>query len=185
MSNFIYQFNIDKNICDKFIEHHCNNKNKKFGMITGGTIDKNIKDSIDISIYPNSELSFVKDYYKELEKGLLQYYDLYFILKEKISVYTKEPFIIQKYPLGGGFKTWHFERSDLEEPIISRTLVFMTYLNDIDDQGETEWYFQKIKIKPKKGLSVIWPADWTHTHRGIPSPSQEKYIATGWFNMIK
>ena len=43
---------------------------------------------------------------------------------------------------------------------------------------------QPIKIKPKKGLSVIWPADFTYTHRGIPSPTQEKYIATGWFHMV-
>ena len=60
----------------------------------------------------------------------------------------------------------------------------MTYLNDVEDQGETEFHFQEVKIKPKKGLSLIWPADFTYTHRGIPSPTQEKYIATGWFNMV-
>jgi len=184
MSNFIYQFNIDKSICNELIKYHLNSTEKVPGRITGNKIDKNVKDSIDLCIYPDSEISFVKDYYKELEKGLLQYYDLHFILKEKMSVQTKEPFIIQHYYPGGGFKTWHFERSDLGEPIITRTLVFMTYLNDVTDQGETEWYFQKVKIKPKKGLSVIWPADWTHTHRGIPSPTEEKYIATGWFNMV-
>ena len=54
----------------------------------------------------------------------------------------------------------------------------------VEDQGETEFHFQKVKIKPKKGLSLIWPADFTYTHRGIPSPTQEKYIATGWFNMV-
>ena len=49
---------------------------------------------------------------------------------------------------------------------------------------QTEWYYQKKKIQPKKGLSVIWPPDFTHTHRGIPSPTQEKYIVTGWWNFI-
>ena len=38
-------------------------------------------------------------------------------------------------------------------------------------------------VQPRKGLTVIWPADWTHTHRGVPSPSQDKYIATGWYNL--
>jgi hypothetical protein len=37
-------------------------------------------------------------------------------------------------------------------------------------------------VQPKKGLTLIWPADWTFTHRGVPSPTQEKIITTGWFN---
>ena len=58
----------------------------------------------------------------------------------------------------------------------------MTYLNDINDGGETEFLYQNIKIKPRKGLTLIWPADWTFTHRGNFAPSEEKYIVTGWFN---
>ena len=61
----------------------------------------------------------------------------------------------------------------------------MTYLNDVENEGETEFYHQKIKVKPQKGLTLIWPADWTHTHRGIASKIDEKYIITGWFSFIK
>ena len=32
-----------------------------------------------------------------------------------------------------------------------------------------------------KGLTIIWPADFAWTHKGIVSPDQEKWIATGWF----
>jgi hypothetical protein len=60
----------------------------------------------------------------------------------------------------------------------------MTYLNDITDEGETEFFHQQIKIQPRKGLTLIWPADWTYTHRGITSPTQDKYIITGWFNYV-
>ena len=65
--------------------------------------------------------------------------------------------------------------------ITNRALVYMTYLNTVTDQGETEFKYQKTKYKPVKGKSLIWPTDFTHTHRGIPSPTQEKWIATGWF----
>ena len=58
----------------------------------------------------------------------------------------------------------------------------MMYLNDIDDEGGTEFFYQKRKVKPKKGRIVIWPADWTHTHRGVTSMTQEKYIVTGWYS---
>ena len=57
----------------------------------------------------------------------------------------------------------------------------MTYLNDVP-KGGTEFYHQKIKTKAEKGLTVIWPSDWTHTHRGIISNTHEKYIVTGWLS---
>ena len=58
----------------------------------------------------------------------------------------------------------------------------MTYLNDVEDGG-TEFYYQKLKTKAKKGLTLIWPTDFTHTHRGIVSKTKEKYIVTGWFTL--
>ena len=67
---------------------------------------------------------------------------------------------------------------------VSRHLVFMTYLNDVKDDGQTEFYYQRLKIKPEKGLTLIWPADWTFTHRGIASNSEDKYIVTGWLNLV-
>ena len=38
------------------------------------------------------------------------------------------------------------------------------------------------KYKPKKGLTLIWPAIWTHTHKGVVSKKHTKYIITGWIN---
>jgi hypothetical protein len=58
----------------------------------------------------------------------------------------------------------------------------MTYLNDVFEGGETEFYYQNIKVNARKGLTLVWPADWTHTHRGLVSNTQEKYIVTGWLN---
>ena len=39
-----------------------------------------------------------------------------------------------------------------------------------------------IRFQAKKGLTLVWPSDWTFMHRGVPSPTQEKRIMTGWFN---
>ena len=55
---------------------------------------------------------------------------------------------------------------------------------DIDDGGGTEFKLQKMKVKAEKGKTIIWPSDWTHTHRGIVSPSKEKYIVTGWWSFM-
>jgi quercetin dioxygenase-like cupin family protein len=56
----------------------------------------------------------------------------------------------------------------------------MFYLNDVDEGGETEFYYQQQKVKPVKGRMVIAPAGFTHTHRGNKPESNDKYILTSW-----
>ena len=90
-----------------------------------------------------------------------------------------ENYQIQKYPVGGGYKTWHFEKSDIKA--CKRLLVFMTYLNTVEDGG-TEFLYQKLITPAKKGLTFIWPSQFTHTHKGTISFSKEKIIITGWFS---
>ena len=41
--------------------------------------------------------------------------------------------------------------------------------------------YQKLTTPAEKGLTLIWPTDFTHTHRGQISDTHEKYIITGWF----
>ena len=56
----------------------------------------------------------------------------------------------------------------------------MFYLNDVQEGGETEFYYQDLSIKPRKGTMVIAPAYFTHTHRGNVPISNDKYILTSW-----
>ena len=86
---------------------------------------------------------------------------------------------IQKYEPNQGFKTWHCERSSIRQQ--TRCLAFMTYLNDVPDGG-TEFMYQKLTSPAKKGLTMIWPSDWTHVHKGQISKQHTKYIITGWLN---
>ncbi len=46
------------------------------------------------------------------------------------------------------------------------------------------FFHQSLKIKPEKGLTLIWPSDWTFTHKGLPS-KEGKMIATGWFHFTE
>ena len=81
---------------------------------------------------------------------------------------------------GEGFYRWHMENSGIGQTKL-RHLVFMTYLNTLDNAG-TEFLYQKTKMPCEKGLTVIWPAAWTHTHRGVTNYEGEKTIITGWFS---
>ena len=48
---------------------------------------------------------------------------------------------------------------------------------------ETEFFYQKQKIKPETGKTIFFPSFWTHTHRGIVT-QETKYIVTGWYTYV-
>lgn len=101
------------------------------------------------------------------------------------SVYRLGSVNLQKYQKQqGGYFHWHSENyphpTDPHQDSLHRTLLWMVYLNDVEKGGETEFYYQKLKLKPKKGSLVIAPADFTHTHRGNKPISNDKYIFTSW-----
>ena len=54
-------------------------------------------------------------------------------------------------------------------------------MNTVTDQGGTHFTNYDVTTDAVEGRLVIWPAYWTHTHHGVMSPSQTKYIATGWY----
>lgn len=88
---------------------------------------------------------------------------------------------VQKTPAGGGYHVWHDEHSGL--PHCNRSLVWMVYLNDDYEGGETEFLYYKRRVQPSKGTLLIWPAGMTHAHRGGLVLKGTKYVATGWFHL--
>lgn len=87
---------------------------------------------------------------------------------------------VQKTYPKGGFHQWHCEQRGLKDTL--RTLVWTLYLNDMPDgEAETEFLEYGQKVQPKKGTLCIFPAAWTHTHRGNAVYTHPKYIATGWY----
>jgi hypothetical protein len=91
-----------------------------------------------------------------------------------------EPYNVQCYDPGSYYSELHCENFGSSDNTAWRTLVFMTYLNDVEEGGETYFSAQDIKVKPEKGLTLIWPAYWTHMHKGMPALTEQKMITTGW-----
>ena len=63
-----------------------------------------------------------------------------------------------------------------------RILAWMVYLNDA--VSGTEFPYQERTVTPKTGRTAIWPAGWTHPHKGVTPNMGVKYIATGWFYQL-
>ena len=92
--------------------------------------------------------------------------------------YVSSLCLLQKTEPTQAYHLFHAENVNWN--LSSRTMAWMVYLNDVEEGGETEFLYQKLKVKPKKGTVLIWPGGYTHLHRGNP-PMSDKYIATGWY----
>lgn len=89
---------------------------------------------------------------------------------------------MQKTSRGGGYHIWHHEQGN--DYSSSRCLVYSIYCNTLPEtaKGETEFLYQEQTIRPIENTAVIWPAAFTHVHRGNPVYGDySKYIITGWF----
>ena len=177
VETFIMPFQVSHTLCDELINHYKNTKYNKIDASDSGW-SPDVKQSVDLTIRPSTDIQIINDYLDCITDGLDMYFKQYPESYHLIEI--TEPFNIQYYPSGGGFKKWHCERDT--QQTFQRSLVFMTYLNDIPDGVGTAFkFYPDVKIKAKKGLSLIWPTDFTHTHRGVVS-EYEKYIVTGWIN---
>jgi hypothetical protein len=186
LNNFIGGWYINENVCDGIIEIFNNDLEKKDGHYINEnnihTVDRTIKHSIDSQL-PKPGLYKEIDFYLDQLFGALHFYIGKYPECNSIDPLTiTEVPNIQYYPPGGAYFKYHSERGGLDPISSRRHLVFMTYLNDVNDGGETEFLYQNIKVKPQKGLTLFWPSDWTHTHKGNPSVTEEKYIITGWLS---
>tara|TARA_Y100000004_G_C8908002_1_gene409604 strand:+ start:21 stop:620 length:600 start_codon:yes stop_codon:yes gene_type:complete len=89
---------------------------------------------------------------------------------------------VQRTLPGEGFHAFHAEDGSMG--CNRRLMATMMYLNTVEDGGETEFLYQHRRFKPIAGQVLIWPAGFTHTHRGLPPLSGEKFIATSWLENI-
>jgi hypothetical protein len=101
----------------------------------------------------------------------------YAVLKEMAEhgIYTNK---IQKTVPGQGYHVWHCETD--KKQFSGRVLAWILYLNDVEEGGETEFLYYHQRIKPVAGTLILFPAYFTHTHRGNGPISNDKYISTGW-----
>lgn len=179
MENFIFESYLnDLSICDRLVDYHSSSVCTP--GVTFGSVNPEIKDSMDCYL---DDVLLANSYITELQSVVNQYIEKFPMCNFYAPWSITESINIQHYKPGQGFKAWHTERGSADPRIGRRHLVFMTYLNDVSDGG-TEFIHQNIITTARKGKTVIWPVDWTYTHRGQISLTEEKYIATGWFSFV-
>ena len=129
-----------------------------------------------LTLRDTSTVEFAGIYNESVAAALALYEEEYKFLAD--YKFQQHYINIQKTVPGQGYHGWHCENHG--NCNTRRVLATMIYLNDDFEGGETEFLYQSRRLKPKASRVVIWPAGFTHTHRGNPPLTGEKYIATSW-----
>jgi prolyl 4-hydroxylase len=178
--NFILGWYISSSLCNSIIEEQSGKKRLFYGKKNNRGFD---------GYSPMSLNKLSKQLYEEylIELDIIKnlYIEKYQFLKSinKFSLTNSDnlPHVqLQKYKPNDYYKAVHCENSG-EYWNIKRTLVFTTYLNTIENGGGTYFPNQNFTCEAKQGLTILWPAFWTHTHVGVPAKNDTKYILTGWY----
>ena len=194
MKNFIsvYDNAISQEDCKSIREffeetNDCKNPNefmcKKIGII-GDRVDKNIKDSNDVPMSFN--FSYIKTnqiIMQSLARHTKKYVKENDELRNISTWGILDSYNLQRYYPNQGYLKSHCENVNMTTN--KRVLVWMFFLNTVKDGGGTYFSSYDLTVDAVEGRLVIWPAYWTHCHKGIVSKSQTKYIATGWYEKIE
>ena len=147
---------------------------------TIGGLNLDVKDCTEILFSPQtSELNLL---FESLQLGVNEYQERYPFIKTLNRFEQVENISFKRYNAGQAYHGLHCERSGLKT--CARMLVWMFYLNDVHDGGETFFPHQEKKVKAEQGKLVIWPSDWTHAHQGLVSKTETKYIISSWFSFV-
>ncbi len=183
--NFIGSWNIPTTLCDDLIKYFENRQQNHIeGVTSSGLINHEIKNRTDITISPKDlekeNNKIFKTYFEQLFECYQDYYAQWPFLATIAKDLEIGSFNLGRYLPGQHFQAMHTERSGLST--LHRLFAFMTYLNDVKKGGSTYFNHYDLTIEPKQGLTIIWPAEWTHAHQGNKLLDGSKYIITGWLN---
>ena len=173
-------------LCDQIVTYFDANISKQVSGVTRlGVVNRNVKDRTDICVMPrdfkDDSSSIFYKYFEILSECLSDYGRQWPFLKGNLKSLDTRSFNIGKYNEGQHFSRIHAERSFAS---MEREFAFMTYLSDDFEGGSTYFSHYDLDIVPIKGLTLIWPAMWTHAHKGNVITKGSKYILTGWLNLV-
>lgn len=175
----VYNNSLSREDCTRLINLYENEdiSRKIYGNSSPFVKAKKIAHTLSLNLRSNYHSQYNSHINPLLIRYIKKYKEKYSYLdnQEDWSVCSKYNF--QKYEDGEGYYSLHHEHSCIYP---YRMLVWMIYLNDA--KCGTEFTHQKRVIKPKTGRLVIWPAAWTHAHKGVTPNKGLKYIITGWFS---
>ena len=191
ISNFIDTYQVlAPHECERIIDYYNHDDRKQRGQVIGDANVDEVKQSTDVYInFGDKWDNAADDKYTDIilpavDYAVNQWIENHKFLSAMPPFRVFEQFNIQHYKDGEGYFGLHCEcqPDDSSDKFIYRMGAWMIYLNDAE--SGTEFPYQEIILQPKQGLCAVWPAYYTHPHKGVTPNRGDKYIATGWMNFF-
>ena len=175
----VYDEAFDPALCERMIQsfHALERFQKKNGRGVRGGLEESGWTELDIT--PLSDPGFRGMVYDTMCR-YLERYNATLGLTIPIPVAERiSELIIKRYRAGteDNFQP-HF---DSLGPVCNRYMVFLWYLNDVEEGGETAFLDIGVEMRPKTGRLVMFPPYWMFQHAAKPPVSNDKYILSSYF----
>lgn len=128
----------------------------------------------ELDVTPLADDAFKGFFYKQIDDYLALYNQQFGLTIPVPASSLLDSLRIKRYTAGSGeaFQP-HFD--SLGE-VSNRYMVFLWYLNDVEEGGETEFCDLGIKVNARTGRLLMFPPYWMYQHAGRPPLSGDKYI---------
>jgi prolyl 4-hydroxylase len=130
----------------------------------------------ELNITPLADAGFKGFFYKQIDHYLARYNKILGLTLPIPPCAQIESIRIKRYRVGADE---HFEpHFDALDDRCNRYLVFLWYLNDVDEGGETEFIDIAIKVQARAGRLLMFPPYWMFQHAGLAPRSNDKYMVS-------
>jgi|TARA_R110000744_G_scaffold253024_1_gene368690 hypothetical protein len=178
--------------CDSIVEDFelCDAQNLTLEGYSGKGIDYNTKRTRDLNFltipelkkkYSNIICSKFNKYLMEDYLNLLPHQDKFPGSNLFFGETYYECLQVQRYKKNEGhYNAWHIETGNFD--MSKRLFVFILYLSDVFEGGETELLYSGKKTTPRKGKLMIAPSTFPYVHKGHMPLDNDKHILTTWLS---
>jgi 2OG-Fe(II) oxygenase superfamily len=187
----VYDNAVSTQFCQGLIDYFewCNQNNKTWSRHESTSLIKADKstnvqptEALEINFVNTHLLGYIKEFNESFWNVCYKNYREEFDALNSYDNHSILCYKVQKTLPKEGYHVWHCENGPIEHA--RRIGVYILYLNDVIEGGETEFLYQGKRVQPREGTLVIFPSSYTHVHRGNPPLKGVKYILTGWIELV-
>ncbi len=166
------------------IESECSDSDSGVKWERATTVGRGVKQNqrtnyhLGIStLAENTNSNIAKDIHNQFYSILLSTTIPYSRKHDIDELYYSEGFNMLRYQGGQEYKA-HYDGNTGT----GRSVSVICYLNDDYEGGEVEFVNFGLKVKPKKGMLLIFPSNYAYTHIAHPVTSGTKYALVTWIH---
>ncbi len=173
---------LEAELCNHLIEvaEFCHFESKR---VTIGSVDTSVGKESILSLDRRNPIQkaandLILKKIQVIQEALLKLYSVNFTQVEPCSIVRYSPSQNDKRRIDNLLLGSRL--TEVEQGLPTRDVSIVGYLNDDFDGGELFFDRQSIKVPPKKGGVLVFPAYYTHPHQSLLVTRGRKYIWQSW-----